>query len=410
MSMSKRKGGESSATAAGTAASEDHEQLLREQAVIIAHYRKMFDRASAMARIGVWECDLATEALTWTDAVYDLFELPPGSEVPRNIAVSMYEDDSRFRMEAARAKAIEEGSGFSLDVLIRTATGKEKWLRLTADIEMEDGRAVRIFGTKQDISEEKAGQEKLKLLQAELVQLSRQSAMAAMADTLAHELNQPLTAIANYTAGTRRALDRGASNDQFRDSFEAIERSSLKAGEIIRSLKAMSSGDAMPPQLIDPNPVIREATSLAMVGEEKDIEVSYALADGVRVLADPVQIQQVVINLVKNAVEATEQSIRREIRVSSEATDGQVTIRVEDSGSGIVPEMIGTLFDSFVSTKLDGSGIGLAISRTIVEAHGGRIFAANRPEGGAAFSVVLPLGRQDSAPEDGAGSAMRLAS
>ena len=125
--------------------------MVREQAASIAHYKKMYDRASALARIGVWECDLATEALTWTDGVYDLFELPRGSALERARIVALYDEESRREMERLRAVAIKDGSGFSLDIQIRTARGNERWLRLTADIEQENGRAVRIFGTKQDI-------------------------------------------------------------------------------------------------------------------------------------------------------------------------------------------------------------------------------------------------------------------
>jgi hypothetical protein len=132
-----------------------------------AHYKKMYDRASALARIGVWECDLATEALTWTDGVYDLFELPRGAPVDRATPLALYEDDSRRKMEELRARAIEEGGSFTLDVRIRTARGNERWIRLTADVELENGRPVRIFGTKQDITAERSAQEKVQSLQAE---------------------------------------------------------------------------------------------------------------------------------------------------------------------------------------------------------------------------------------------------
>ena len=185
-------------------------RLVREQAASIAHYKKMYDRASALARIGVWECDLASGALTWTDGVYDLFELPRGAPLDRARIVALYDEESRREMERLRAAAITEGSGFSLDIRIRTARGNERWLRLTADIEQENKRAVRIFGTKQDITQAKAAQAEVRALQAELIQVSRRSAMGVMAATLAHELNQPLTAISNYAAGLRRALERAA--------------------------------------------------------------------------------------------------------------------------------------------------------------------------------------------------------
>jgi diguanylate cyclase (GGDEF)-like protein len=121
----------------------------------IARYRKMYERASALAHIGVWECDLATEELTWTDGVYDIFELPRGARVSREVVLSLYDRQSRLRMERMRRKAIEDRASCSLDIRIRTAKGNRRWVRLTIDVEAEDGRAVRIFGLKQDITQER---------------------------------------------------------------------------------------------------------------------------------------------------------------------------------------------------------------------------------------------------------------
>lgn len=367
-------------------------RLAREQEITIAHYKKMYDRSSALARIGVWECDLATEALIWTDGVYDLFELPRGSAIPRSKAVAMYEETSRAEMERERARAIRDGTGFALDILIRTARGNMRWLRLTADIEKDvDGRSVRIFGTKQDITQEKAAQEQVQSLQAELIHVSRRSAMSAMAATLAHELNQPLTAISNYVAGARRAIaDPGMPPETLTRGLDAIERCAFGAGDIIRSLRKMTSENLSGRRPVDPNVLIREAAALAMVGADREVKLRYDLTEGLAIDADPVQIQQVFINLIRNAVDAVTDQSRREIAIATEAGDEEVRVRVEDSGHGIAPEMLNTLFNSFVSSKAGGMGIGLSVSRTIVEAHGGWITADNRPGGGAVFHVRLP--------------------
>jgi diguanylate cyclase (GGDEF)-like protein len=136
---------------------EAQTDLLREHAVALAHSKKIFDRASAVAKIGVWECDLANaDSLRWTDGVYDLFELPRGSAINRAQTVDLYFPDSRAEMEAMRKKAIREGGSFTLDARIQTARGNERWMRLTADVECEDGVPVRLFGMKQDITAEKA--------------------------------------------------------------------------------------------------------------------------------------------------------------------------------------------------------------------------------------------------------------
>jgi two-component system sensor kinase FixL len=306
--------------------------------------------------------------------------------------VQYYDEESCREMERLRAHSIRDGGSFSLDVQIRTAKGKERWIRLTADVERENGRSVRIFGTKQDVTAEKSAEQTVQSLQAQLIHLSRKSAMGVMAATLAHELNQPLAAIGNFAAGTRRALQNPEPSREFLEKgLEAIEKSAFRAGNIIRTLRDMNNGSAARRQILNPNPLIMEAASLAMLGAEERILSRFDLADDILVSVDPIQIQQVVINLIRNAVEAVLHAPRREILVSSRAVDGVVEIRVDDSGCGIAPGMMDSLFESVVSSKPDGMGVGLSISRTIVESHEGKLSAANREAGGASFCVALPL-------------------
>ena len=333
----------------------------------LVHSRKMYDRVSGLARIGVWECDLETEALTWTDGVYDLFDIPRGTPVLRDETLKLYEPSSRLAMERLRREAIRTGTGFSLDIRIRTSKGRERWVRLTADVEQEHGRSVRIFGTKQDISAEKAAQEKVQALQTELIHMSRVSAMSAMASTLAHEVNQPLTAIVSYMAATRS-----------------------RAGEIIRRVRDMTGKGRSLERSASMEDVILEAVALATAGRP-EMAITYDLAPDAPVLADRIQIQQVLINLLKNAREASAASCR--IEIATALRDTHLEVRVSDRGAGIPAAILPEIFESFVTSKPQGSGIGLSISRTIVEAHGGHIRAANRPGGGASIVFTLPLAK-----------------
>jgi len=349
----------------------------------------MYDRISSLARIGVWECDLATEKLTWTDAVYDLFELPRGSAIDRDDVVNLYDGPSRAEMERLRREAIEKSTGFSLDIKIRTARGKERWIRLTADVEQESGKSVRIFGTKQDISDERAAQAKMQYLQAELIHASRVTAMGAMASTLAHEVNQPLTAASNYLAAARRMASTRQIGPELSEALEAALGSALRAGEIVRLVRDMIGKGQPIRSALDIEPVVKEAAALATAGAG-DCSISFDIAPATLVKADRVQVQQVLINLIRNACEAAKSdSVRLHIRSAIAGT--HLEICVSDNGPGIADDILKDVFESFVTTKENGLGIGLSISRTIVEAHGGRIKASNLPGGGAAITFSLPL-------------------
>jgi two-component system sensor kinase FixL len=356
-----------------------------------AHFRKMYDRVASLARIGVWECELATNALTWTSTVYDLFDIPRGAPLDRAEIVKLYHPDSRAEMERLRAAAIAGGTGFTVDIRIRTPKGNDRWLRLTADVEQEDGRSVRIFGTKQDITAERAAQARVQALQTELIHVSRVSAMSTMAATLAHELNQPLTAVANYMAGARRLMAGTSPHEDLAECLEASGEASLRAGEIIRRLRDMTVRGETSRERLDVAEVVGEAVALATAGDPT-IEIVRDLAAAPPVHADRLQVQQVLFNLIRNAAEAAAGGpCRIDVSAHAAAAAGRLEICVADSGPGIAADILPRIFDSLVTSKPQGMGIGLSISRTIVEAHGGHITAANRPEGGARICFTLPL-------------------
>ena len=230
-------------------------------------FQKTYERIAELGKIGVWECDLATEALTWTDTVYDMFDLPRQSSVNRATVLQCYEPASRRKMERLRAEAIARCSTFTVDVEIMTPLGNARWIRITGDVEQEAGRAVRIFGTKQDITLEKTAQQEVLALQTELIHLSRASAMDAMRSTLAHELNQPLAAIANYVSALRKLMDpRSADHGAAQEILDGVERSALKTGEIIRGVRDLTRGRRAQPVPFDLEAAVREAGTIALAG------------------------------------------------------------------------------------------------------------------------------------------------
>lgn len=352
------------------------------------HFKKMYDRVSTLAKIGVWECDLATGRLTWTDMVYDIFGMPRGTPIDRETTLQLYEPGSRREMERLRAEAINSGTGFDLDIQIKPAVSEVRWVRLTALVEQDKGRSVRIFGTKQDITREKAAREKVQALQTELIHLSRASAIGAMASTIAHELNQPLATVINYLSAARRIAPRENVSANLDQCIHGAIEAAHCAGNIIRSIRAMTAQRDSKREDIELSSLVKEALALVTAGVPH-VAVSYDLSPALFVFADRIQIQQVVINLIRNACEATDGDVCH-VGIKARTINSDVEVCVIDEGPGIPEDIIAKVFDAVISTKSAGLGMGLSISRTIIEAHGGKIRAANLPNRGASVCFTLP--------------------
>jgi two-component system sensor kinase FixL len=256
------------------------------------------------------------------------------------------------------------------------------------------------IGFIRDITERQGTERRLQEIQAELLHSTRLSTMGQMASALAHELNQPLTAVINYAQASRRLLGAGAGEDKLRPVIEKAVEQASRAGQIIRRLRDFLEKGETERRLESINPVVEEATALALVGV-KDAGVKVRIEIGrdlPAVMMDKIQIQQVVMNLVRNAVEAMETSERRELAILTLLNESHdVEVAVLDTGLGLAPEVAAQLFQPFVSTKQKGMGLGLSICRTIVEAHGGRLTAASRAGGGTEFRFTLP--RVDAADD-----------
>jgi two-component system, LuxR family, sensor kinase FixL len=257
-------------------------------------------------------------------------------------------------------------------------------------------REQRFFtGFIRDLTERQQTEARLQELQSELVHMSRLTAMGEMASALAHELNQPLAAIANYMKGSRRLLenrqDQGLS--ALRDAMEKAADQALRAGDIIRRLRDFVSRGESERCVEDIKKLIEEASALALVGaKDKGVRVRFAFAPRLNyVLADKVQVQQVLLNLIRNAIDAMESAPTRELVVAtSPAAENTIEISVSDTGTGIAPGIASQLFQPFVTTKSHGMGVGLSISRTIIESHGGSITHRPNLGGGTVFSFTLP--------------------
>ena len=265
-----------------------------------------------------------------------------------------------------------------------------------------DGRLIGASKVSRDITGAKnaeialkQSETRLQEMHAELLHVSRLSAMGQVAAMLAHELNQPLTAISNYMEGARALLDRGGDLPLSRigNAIDRAGEQAVRAGQIIQRLRGFLSHGSSERQIEAVSPLVKEAVELAHLDMRQrgvTIILGSVPAD-VSVLADKVQIQQVLLNLLRNAAEAVANQECREIVLLTEANAGTLQISVVDNGPGLPDEVRDKLFQPFVSTKKTGMGVGLSICHTIITAHDGHLWSEPNPNGGTIFRFVLPI-------------------
>ncbi|HET8996717.1 MAG TPA: PAS domain S-box protein [Acetobacteraceae bacterium] len=341
---------------------------------------------------------------SFSRAAERLFGYDAAEVVGRNVAMLMpspyreQHDDYLARYLATGERRI---IGIGRVVVGRRKNGSTFPMELSVGEVQQDGN--RLFtGFVRDLTERQQTQARLQELQNDLLHVSRLRAMGQMAAALAHELNQPLTATANYTRAAQRLLDSPAPDlDRIRQALALANEQTLRSGEIIRRLRAFVARGEVARLPVEPQKLIEEASALALVGaQERGITVRMDIPPGLPpVLADRVQMQQVLLNLIRNAMEAMEETHPRLLSIGADRQGPWVALRVADTGPGIAPAIQEQLFQPFVTTKQQGMGIGLSVCRTIVEAHGGRLWAEPNPGGGTVFRFTLPIA---DAPQPGA--------
>ncbi|MCB1496287.1 MAG: PAS domain S-box protein [Bauldia sp.] len=335
---------------------------------------------------------------SFSSAAERLFGLAAGDAVGKNVNILMpppYKQDHDRYIQRYLQSGHPRIIGIGRVVVGQRADGTTFPMELAVG-EMVSQERRYFTGFVRDLSERLETETRLQQLQSELVHISRLTAMGEMASTLAHEINQPLSAIANYISGSRRLL---ASQDEragprLREALDKAADQALRAGQIIRHLREFVSRGESEKRGESVARMVEEASALALVGaKERGIRVRFDIADDVNhVLADRVQVEQVLLNLIRNAIEAMTEadSSPKELAISARRIPGgMVEIAVADTGPGIAPEVAERLFTPFVTSKVQGMGVGLSISRTIINAHGGTISADTLPGKGTTFRFTL---------------------
>ena len=284
--------------------------------------------------------------------------------------------------------------GIGRDVTGRRKDGSTVPIRLAVGELRDDDDTLLFIGTLHDLTEALRARERIEELQSELMQVARASAVGEMGTALAHELTQPLSAVAGFVESSAALLEQGGAEipAKAREYMDQAVAQSLRAGAVIRLLREFTGRGDSVRSVEDINAVVEEICKLATLGtaaEQIDLELDLAAALP-PVLIDHVQIQQVVLNLVRNSIDALSDCEARTITVATVPGGDMVEVVVSDNGPGLPPEVRDRVFEPFVSTKPDGIGIGLSICRTIVEAHGGRIAVDASTRHGTGFRFSVP--------------------
>ena len=366
------------------------EQELRRSETLLAQGQKLSRTAS-------WTLQPVTGEMRWSAELFDMFAVDRAAAAP---SFKLFKDrvhtNDRPRLEAALALAVEGSTNFSCEVRIVLDDRGTKHVHALGEVKA-DATGKEIIGTVMDLTERKRTERALHDAEADLARTMRLATVAELAASIAHEINQPLAAITTNAGACLRLLARRpAAVSDAREAASCIVADGTRAGEVIARIRGLLSKEGPRHVPLDVNRIIRDVLDLSRGPiERQGIAVHTELADSLpSALGDPVQLQQVLVNLVTNATEAmievTDRPRQLTIRSETDGTES-VAITVDDTGIGLDPTELDRIFDSFYTTKPDGIGVGLSISRSIIEAHGGQLSAWLIEPHGAGFRFTVPV-------------------
>jgi len=367
--------------------------------------RTRFEVLLETAVDGIIVIDGAGIVQAYNPACEGLFGFQKSEVVGRNVKMLMpepYQHEHDQYLANYRGTGKKKIIGIGRQVFGRRKDGSTFPMYLSVGEGRLNGESIYV-GIINDLTERVRAERRLKDLQSELLHVSRVSEMGQMASALAHELNQPLTAITNYVKAASRTLSNAAKDDDSRTalamaSMNKAADQTLRAGHIVRRLREfIAKGDSQR-EFENINTIIEEAMGLALVGSaESEVKVHMNLvSDLPAVHIDRIQIQQVIINLVRNSLDALKEVEERHLFIDTGLEKDFVAVKVSDTGPGLLPEIADRIFQPFSTTKQDGMGMGLSICRSIIDAHGGEIlWEPPKSGGGTSFRFLLPV----SSPE-----------
>jgi len=353
--------------------------------------------AAEAAQLGVWIRDLKTDELWASNKWRSLFGF--SSSEPLNFSLLMQRLHLYDRDDVSHAlnKAIEEAGSYELEYRVVLPGKQIRWISSHGQVELNDrGKPERVIGLSMDITQRKVAELEAQQQRQELAHLSRVTMLGELSGSMAHELNQPLTAIlSNAQAAQRFLAHDNVDLKEVREILADIVDQDHRAGEGIRRLRLLLKEGEVQQLPLEVNDVLQEGLKLIRNDLfNKGVALVAGFAPSLpAVIGDRVQLQQVLVNLVMNACDAMTDNAPsdRRLVVSTELSNGQgVLCSVSDLGQGIPAEKLEQVFNPFFTTKTHGLGLGLSVCRSIIEAHGGRLWASNNPERGATFHFTIP--------------------
>jgi PAS domain S-box-containing protein len=366
--------------------------------------------AAASANIGLWHYDPTTERFWATNHCRSMFGLAPHAALTHHALINaIHPEDRPTALEAMKAAANSEQPTVSEFRTIPVG-GQTRWIRARAYSHYGDrGNPARLSGILVDITDYKTAEAESELRRREVAHLMRASVLGELSGAIAHELNQPLTAILSNAQAALLVLAQTPENlSEVKEALEDIEMEDSRAGEVIHRLRELLGKGQSKFEPIDLNDLIESAFKLLhgeLIGRKIIVDMNLAQCLP-SIYGEPVQLKQVMLNLVMNAMDAMSATplSRRVITVCTRVTEAEhVEAVVADRGPGIAPEDRVHLFKPFFTTKEHGLGLGLSISSTIVKSHGGTLILENNDDGGATARFALPMRKLMEAENDNAG-------
>jgi PAS domain S-box-containing protein len=351
--------------------------------------------AQTLSRTGSFGWHVSSGEVSWSDETFRIFECDPANFRPSvdSIVQRIHPEDIR-RVRREFERGAKDGTAVDLEHRLRMPDGSVKYVHVFAHGVRDASGQVEFVGAVMDVTASKQAQEALRQAHATLAYFTRVTTLGEMAASIAHEVNQPIAAaITNSNTCVRWLMRDPPDLEEAREAASRSVKDATRAADIIKRIRLLFKKGAVQPEPVDANEVVREM--IVLLRNEADrysVSIRTDLAaDLPRVRVDPVQLQQVFMNLMLNGIEAMKGvNVARELTIKSrQADNSHLLISISDTGVGLVPEQAEQIFEAFFSTKPDGTGMGLPISRSIIESHGGRLWATANSGQGATFHFTL---------------------